>query len=43
MRALEERLIREALERADGNKKRASQALGISRTYLYKRLAGMNP
>jgi transcriptional regulator with PAS, ATPase and Fis domain len=43
VRALEERLIREALERADGNKKRAAHALGISRTYLYKRLAGMNP
>ncbi|MDF1794541.1 MAG: sigma 54-interacting transcriptional regulator [Thalassobaculaceae bacterium] len=41
LRALEQRLIREALERADGNKKRAAEALGISRTYLYKRLGEM--
>lgn len=41
LRALEERLIAEALDRADGNKKRAAEALGISRTYLYKRLGEM--
>ncbi|MEQ8586059.1 MAG: sigma 54-interacting transcriptional regulator [Thalassobaculaceae bacterium] len=41
LRALEQRLIREAMERADGNKKRAAEALGISRTYLYKRLGEM--
>jgi DNA-binding NtrC family response regulator len=41
LRALETRLIREAMEHADGNKKAAAQALGISRTYLYKRLAEM--
>ncbi|WP_281683745.1 sigma-54 interaction domain-containing protein [Thalassobaculum salexigens] len=42
LRALEERLIAEALDRADGNKKRAAEALGISRTYLYKRLGEMS-
>lgn len=41
LRALEQRLIGEALDRAGGNKKRAAEALGISRTYLYKRLAEM--
>ena len=39
--ALEELLIRQALDRSNGNKKAAAEALGISRTYLYKRLAAM--
>ncbi len=39
--SVEETLIREALERHGGNKKRAAEELGISRTYLYKRLASM--
>ena len=36
---VEERLIREAMTRCHGNKKRVAQELGISRSYLYKRLA----
>lgn len=32
-------LIYDALERCGGNKKKAAQQLGISRSYLYKRLA----
>ncbi len=39
LRQLEAQMIREAMERAGGNKKRAAEALGISRTYLYKRLS----
>ncbi|MBP2229956.1 transcriptional regulator with PAS, ATPase and Fis domain [Azospirillum agricola] len=35
---VEESLIRDALKRHDGNKKRAAEELGISRSYLYKRL-----
>lgn len=35
---VEERLIREALVKCRGNKKQAALELGISRSYLYKRL-----
>jgi transcriptional regulator with PAS, ATPase and Fis domain len=31
-------MIREALRRLNGNKKRVAQELGVSRSYLYKRL-----
>ena len=36
---VEHTLIREALERHRGNKKRVAEELGISRSYLYKKLA----
>ncbi|PHK94396.1 sigma-54-dependent Fis family transcriptional regulator [Pseudoroseomonas rhizosphaerae] len=39
MAALEGAKIREAMQRNRGNKKRVAAELGISRTYLYKRLA----
>ncbi|MET4580445.1 sigma-54 interaction domain-containing protein [Ottowia thiooxydans] len=38
---VEEQMIREALKSFDGNKKRVAQELGISRSYLYKKLAHM--
>lgn len=38
---VEEQLIRRAMSQYDGNKKRAATSLGISRSYLYKRLAQM--
>ncbi len=39
---VENRGIRDALTRFNGNKKRAAESLGISRSYLYKRLSEMN-
>ena len=36
---VEEQLIRQAMARLQGNKKRVAAELGISRSYLYKRLA----
>jgi DNA-binding NtrC family response regulator len=38
---VEEQLIRQAMARFNGNKKRVAAELGISRSYLYKRLAQM--
>ena len=38
---LEEQLIRQAMARYHGNKKRVATELGISRSYLYKRLTQM--
>lgn len=38
---VEERLIRDAMKQYAGNKKRVAQELGISRSYLYKKLAGI--
>ncbi|MFT3816623.1 MAG: sigma 54-interacting transcriptional regulator [Rubrivivax sp.] len=38
---VEEQLIREAMDRFQGNKKRVASELGISRSYLYKRLTRM--
>ncbi len=34
--------IKDALTRFKGNKKKAAESLGISRSYLYKKLALMN-
>jgi transcriptional regulator with PAS, ATPase and Fis domain len=39
---VEATMIRDALSKYQGNKKRAAEALGISRGYLYKKLAGKN-
>ncbi|WP_304841514.1 sigma-54-dependent Fis family transcriptional regulator [Hydrogenophaga sp.] len=41
MGQVEEQMIRDALVRNNGNKKRVAAELGISRSYLYKRLAQM--
>lgn len=41
MGQVEEQMIRQALVRNNGNKKRVAAELGISRSYLYKRLAQM--
>ena len=38
---VEEQLIRNAMKQFEGNKKRVAQELGISRSYLYKRLAAL--
>ncbi|WP_233853780.1 sigma-54 interaction domain-containing protein [Paraburkholderia sp. HD33-4] len=38
---VEEQLIRTAMMQYDGNKKRVASSLGISRSYLYKRLGQM--
>jgi len=38
---VEEQMIRKAMVQYDGNKKRVATSLGISRSYLYKRLAQM--
>ena len=37
-KGLEQEIIQEALSAADGNRSRAAQLLGISRTVLYKKL-----
>ena len=36
---LERELILDALDRFDGNKKKVASQLGVSRSYLYKKLA----
>jgi DNA-binding NtrC family response regulator len=38
---VEEQMIRQAMAKCNGNKKRVAAELGISRSYLYKRLAQM--
>lgn len=35
---IEEKMIRDAMRRNGGNKKRTAEELGISRSYFYKRL-----
>jgi len=39
---VESELIRDAMRRTGGNKKRVAEELGISRSYLYKRLSAMD-
>lgn len=41
--SVESALIREAMDRFKGNKKRVAEELGISRSYLYKKLGEMPP
>jgi transcriptional regulator with PAS, ATPase and Fis domain len=38
LEAMEERMIRRAMERSAGNIQRAADALGVSRQALYRRL-----
>jgi len=35
-------MIRDALQRFEGNKKKAAEYLGISRSHLYKKLAELD-
>jgi len=39
---VESEMIREAMQRLGGNKKKVAEHLGISRSHLYKRLAGLD-
>lgn len=41
--ALEAKLINDAIIRFKGNKKKAAEHLGVSRSYLYKKLEGLDP
>ncbi|MNY31573.1 Formate hydrogenlyase transcriptional activator [compost metagenome] len=42
MGTVELNLIRDAMKRFNGNKKRVAEELGISRSYLYKRIADLD-
>lgn len=42
LEALEAKLINDAIIRYKGNKKKAAEHLGVSRSYLYKKLEAMN-
>lgn len=42
MGTMELNLIRDAMKRFNGNKKRVAEELGISRSYLYKRIADLD-
>jgi transcriptional regulator with PAS, ATPase and Fis domain len=41
--SVEQAMIRDAMERLGGNKKRVARELGISRSYLYKKLTQADP
>jgi len=41
VKQVEERFIRQAMYKFNGNKKRVASELGISQSYLYKRLVRM--